>query len=160
MYLCKTIFLYFVTSVLLSLLLLLFSYSDRQKIRINVSHIPIYGSMKILEVYNIYIFPKFEDDYYNFRLPIFSTDHLFLLNLNKQISISLEDHFSPVVNEIEKVHPPQFSIFAVSLSNEISTNFQESRRNSKMLDKNSSVKPRLSLLPSSLSTLPDSAVLK
>lgn len=126
MYLCKTIFLYFVTSVLLSLLLFLFSYSDRQKIRINVSHIPIYGSMKILEVYNIYIFPKFEDDYYNFRLPIFSTDHLFLLNLNKQISISLKDHFSPVVNEIEEVHPPQFSIFAERLYR---TKFQLASKN-------------------------------
>lgn len=76
--------------------------------------------------YNIYIFPEFEDDYYNFRLPIFSTDHLFLLNLNKQISISLKDHFSPVVNEIEKVHPPQFSIFAERLYR---TKFQLASRN-------------------------------
>lgn len=76
--------------------------------------------------YNIYIFPKFEDDYYNFRLPIFSTDHLFLLNLNKQISISLKDHFSPVVNEIEKVHPPQFSIFAERLYR---TKFQLASKN-------------------------------
>lgn len=61
-----------------------------------------------------------------FVFPIFSTDHLFLLNLNKQISISLKDHFSPVVNEIEKVHPPQFSIFAERLYR---TKFQLASKN-------------------------------